>query len=591
MDFQGGKNLNVLKDLMDILDDVEKPSRYIGNEYNSIKKSASVRMCMIFPDLYDVGMSHFGVKILYDIINSSDFASCERSYLPWIDMQKAMIEKNISLYSYETYTPINEFDVVGFTLQYELSYPNVLRSLKLGKIPLKREERNNTDPIIIAGGPCTFNPAPMENFIDAFLIGDGEEAAIEMMRAVKRGKTRKERLALLAQINGVYVPEYNSKVEKRIIPEMKKAWAPVDQIIPYTEIVHDRGVIEIMRGCTNGCRFCQAGMIYRPIRERSYGEVFEIASGILRKTGYEELSLLSLSSADHSQINETVSLLKTLKETSLSIPSTRANAFTVELAQAINTVRKSGITIAPEAGTQRLRDVINKGITDDDIFSALKLAKDNGWKRIKLYFMIGLPTETDEDVISIGKMLDRIKKMSFSEVSATIGVFVPKPHTPFEFDEQILPDEAFRRFKLISWAKRFAKLNFTDPEKAVIEGILSRGGKEIGRIIEEAERKDLIFADWDELFNPQGWMEIFGEKGIDVKSLMGQKSFKDAFPWDFVNSGISKEYLWSEHQKALRETLTPDCRNGCTGCGVCPKFGVDNIVQKRVTDEQVSHSI
>ncbi len=366
------KHSSVLKKLVGILDKVEKPSRYIGNEYNAIKKDAEISMCLIFPDLYDVGMSHFGVKILYDIVNKTNFAKCERSYLPWPDMQQAMNDNDIPLYSYETYTPINEFDVIGFTLQYEMSYSNVLRSLRLGNIP-----------------------------------------------------------------------------------------------------------VEIMRGCTNGCRFCQAGMIYRPIRERSAEDIFEISKEIIRKTGYEELSLLSLSSADHSQIEEATSMLKGIKDTSLSIPSTRANAFTVEIAKAIGTIRKSGITIAPEAGTQRLRDVINKGISEEDIFSAARMARDNGWNKIKLYFMIGLPTETDEDVKAIGEMLDKIKRLGFHEISATIGVFVPKAHTPFQFDAQIMPDEAFRRFKLLNWTRRFAKLSFTDPYKALIEGVLSRGVPEI----------------------------------------------------------------------------------------------------------------
>jgi len=576
------KHSSVLNKLVGILDKVEKPSRYIGNEYNSIKKDAELSMCLIFPDLYDVGMSHFGVKILYDIVNKSDFAKCERSYLPWLDMQKAMMENNVPLYSYETYTPIKEFDVIGFTLQYEMSYPNVLRSLKLGGVPIKNSQRSDTDPLIIAGGPCVFNPEPMEEFIDAFLIGDGEEATIEMLKAIKKGRSRSEKLELLSTIEGVYVPTYNYKVRKRVISKMKNDWAPTDQIIPYTEIVHDRGVVEIMRGCTNGCRFCQAGMVYRPVRERSANDIFEISKEIIKKTGYEELSLLSLSSADHSQIEDAVSLLKNIKDTSLSIPSTRANALTVEIAKAIGTIRKSGITIAPEAGTQRLRDVINKGITEDNIFSAARMARDNGWNKIKLYFMIGLPTETDEDVKAIGVMLDKIKRIGFHEVSATVGVFVPKAHTPFQFDAQIMPDEAFRRFKLLNWTRKFAKLSFTDPYKAIIEGVLSRGDKTVGEVVEEAEKRDVIFADWDEMFDPDKWMKIFEDKKIAFQKFMEAKSFKDPFPWDFIDSGISKGFLWSEHLKSVKAKLTPDCRNGCTGCGVCQKFNVDNVIQEGI---------
>ncbi len=571
------KSPNVLKALVGILDKVEKPSRYIGNEYNSVKKDAQISMCLVFPDLYDVGMSHFGVKILYDIVNDLDFAKCERSYLPWPDMQKEMQIRSIPLYSYESYTPLDQFDVVGFTLQYELSYTNVLRALKLSNIPVRSSDRDENSPIIIAGGPCAFNPAPIEDFIDAFLIGDGEEGIVEMLEAIRSGKDRKDKLRRLSNIDGVYVPSYNDRVKKRIVRDLR-SWSPTRQILPYTEIVHDRAVVEIMRGCTNGCRFCQAGMIYRPVRERDKDQILDISLETIKQTGYEELSLLSLSSADHSQIREIVSSLRDIPYTSLSIPSTRANALTVEIAKGIGSVRKSGITIAPEAGTQRLRNVINKGISEEDILTAAKLAVDNGWRRIKLYFMIGLPTETDDDVRGIGHLIDKVKRLGFYDLSATIGVFVPKPHTPFQFSSQITPDEASRRFKLLNWANRFAKLNFTDPHKALIEGILSRGGKELSYAIEEAEKRDLIFADWDEFFNAQGWMDIFEKYGIDIDYIMEKKNFKDKFPWDFVDSGISKGFLWAEYIKALRGDLTVDCRNGCTGCGVCPDFGVENLI-------------
>ncbi|BBJ27929.1 radical SAM protein [Athalassotoga saccharophila] len=572
------KHPSVLNKLVGVLDKVEKPSRYIGNEYNSVKKDAPLSVCLVFPDLYDVGMSHFGVKILYDIVNDLDFAKCERSYLPWPDMQREMKDNSIPLYSYESYTPLDHFDVVGFTLQYEMSYTNVLRALNLANIPLRSADRGEDSPIVIAGGPCTFNPSPIEDFIDAFLIGDGEEGIVEMLEAIRSGKDRSDKLRKLSNIEGVYVPSHNNRVRKRVVHDLKRSWAPTRQILPYTEIVHDRGVVEIMRGCTNGCRFCQAGMIYRPVRERSNDEILDISFETIKQTGYEELSLLSLSSADHSQIKDIVSSLREIPYTSLSIPSTRANSLTVEIAKAIGSVRKSGITIAPEAGTQRLRNVINKGISEEDIISAAKLAIENGWRRIKLYFMIGLPTETDDDVRGIGHLIDRIKRMGFYDLSATIGVFVPKAHTPFQFESQIMPDEAMRRFKLLNWTNKFAKLNFTDPHKALIEGILSRGGKELSYVIEEAEKRDLIFADWDEFFNAQRWMDLFKEYNVDIDHIMGKKSFKDEFPWDFVDSGISKGFLWAEYQRSLRGDLTVDCRNGCTGCGVCPNFGVENII-------------
>ena len=577
--------MNVLKNLVSILDRVRKPSRYIGNEYNAIyKKNADVRLCLVFPDLYDIGMSHFGLHILYDIVNSSDFASCERSYLPWMDMQELMRENSIPLYSYESYRPLREFDVVGFTLQYEMSYTNVLRALRLSDIPLHNSERSDSDPIIIAGGPCTVNLTPMKNFIDAFLVGDGEEAILEMLDAVKAG-TREEKLRKLSTINGVYVPEYNDGVSRRIISEMGKA--PRAQIVPYTDVVHNRGVVEILRGCTHGCRFCQAGMIYRPVRERSAEEIYDIANDIAHLTGHEEIGLLSLSSADHSQINEIISLLKNLNDVSVSIPSTRVDAFSVKLANAVSSVRKSGITLAPEAGSQRLRDVINKGINEKEIFDALEHARKFGWKRVKLYFMIGLPTETDEDVMEIGEMLKNVKKMGFGNVSATLGVFVPKAHTPFQFSEQIKPEEAQRRFKLISWARRFAKINFTDPRKALIEGILSRGGKNMSKVIEMAEKRNLIFSDWNEMFKPNEWFEVFEESGINVEEIMSAKDIEYEFPWDFIDVGISKGYLWSEYERALKGILTSDCRKGCTRCGVCMNFDVRNVLKGRIAPKPI----
>lgn len=582
--------MNVLKKLVNVLDKVQKPSRYIGGEYNSIrKKDSRINLCLIFPDLYDVGMSHFGMSILYDVVNSSSFASCERAYLPWIDMQEEMKREGIPLYSLESYRPLDKFDVIGFTLQYEMSYPNVLRALKLANIPIHRNERDDTYPIVIAGGPCTVNPAPMEEFIDAFFVGDGEEGIIEMLKVIDEGGNKRQKLEKLSTIQGVYVPGISEKVSKRFVSRMPNA--PTAQIVPYTNTIHDRGVVEILRGCTHGCRFCQAGMIYRPVRERSYQEIVDLSRKIVKFTGYEEISLLSLSSADHSQIKELMSHLKEMKNVSFSIPSTRVDALSVELANAVNRVRKSGITLAPEAGSQRLRDVINKGITEEQIFEALKHAKDSGWSRIKLYFMLGLPTESDEDVMAIGEMLQKVKKMGFKNVSATLGVFVPKPHTPFQFASQIEPEEAYRRYKLISWAHKYAKINFTDPRKALIEGVLSRGDSNIGKVIEEAEKKNLIFPDWNETFNPDEWMKIFEEENVNLKQISAAKDVKDVFPWDKIDIGVLKGYLWLEYQRALKGSLTQDCRNGCTGCGVCQRFGVKNVLMGRKAPEPLEASI
>ncbi len=575
--------MNVLKKLVSVLDEVRKPSRYIGNEYNSIhKKNSDVNLCLVFPDLYDIGMSHFGMAILYDVVNSSNFASCERSYLPWVDMQGAMLKNDIPLYSLESYKPLNEFDVVGFTLQYEMSYPNVLRALRLSNIPLHNSDRSESDPIVIAGGPCTVNFSPMEKFIDAFLIGDGEEAVLKMLEAMRNGK-REEKLKNLSKIEGVYVPKHSKRVSKRVVKEMPSA--PRAQIVPYTNIIHDRGIVEILRGCTHGCRFCQAGMIYRPVRERSANEVYEISRDVARLTGHEEISLLSLSSADHTQIGDMTSQLKSLKEVSISIPSTRVDALSVEVANAVSGVRKSGITLAPEAGSQRLRDVINKGISENQIYEALEHAKNSGWSRVKLYFMLGLPTETDEDVMAIGEMLQKAKHMGFKNVSATLGIFIPKPHTPFQFAPQIGIEEAYRRYKLIGWAHKYAKINFTDPQKSVIEGVLSRGGNEVSQVIEMAEKRDLIFADWNEMFNPQEWFKIFDECEIKLKDVISEKDGNYEFPWEHVDVGISKGYFWMEYQRALKGILTPDCREKCTGCGVCPNFKVKNVLKGKRAPE------
>ncbi len=580
--------MNVLKKLVTILDKVQKPSRYIGGEYNAVVKNARVNMCLVFPDLYDIGMSHFGVQILYNVVNSTDFAKCERAYLPWVDMQDEMKKANVPLYSLETFTPVKDFDVVGFTLQYEMSYTNVLRALKLSEIPIHSEERTEEDPIVVAGGPCAVNFTPLESFIDAFLVGDGEEAVIEMMHALERG-SRKEKLKKLSKVKGVYVPGMSKKVQRRVLPSMVNP--PVRQIVPYTNIVHDRGIVEILRGCTHGCRFCQAGMIYRPVRERSAEEVVRVAGEILRNTGHEEISLLSLSSADHSQIKEMVNKLREYENVSISIPSTRADALSVELANAVSGVRKSGITLAPEAGSQRLRDVINKGITEEQIFDALKSALDSGWKRVKLYFMIGLPTETDEDVLAIGEMLKRVKAMGFKNVSATLGIFIPKAHTPFQFAKQISIQEAKRRYELVRWAHKYAKINFTDPVKALIEGVLSRGGSEIGRVIEMAEERNLIFADWKEMFKPEEWLRIFEELNVNVEEIMSEKGFNYLFPWEKVDVGLLKPYLWNEYQRALKGKLTPDCREKCGGCGVCQKFKVKNVLIGRRAPDPLVFSV
>lgn len=579
--------------LRSLLAGVKRPSRYVGGEWGSgpVKEGGAdvLRVCYAFPDIYEVGMSYLGYQILYGLTKALPFADAERVYAPWSDMEQALRSSGIPLWSLESKRPISEFDVVGFTLQYELSYTNILTILNLGNIPFRSSQRGNTDPIIIAGGPGALAPEPVAPFIDVFCIGDGEVVLPELLKVLHelKGSHRDEKFSAISRIDGVYVPKIPPvfPVRRRIAEDPDSVFYNTSMIVPNTGIIHDRAAIQVFKGCTRGCRFCQAGMIDRPVRERSADSVVKQAEALLKNTGWEEVGLLSLATCDWAGLAETLSCFEPLlkeNQIKLSLPSLRVDSFSVNMAAELESIRRGGLTFAPEAGTQRLRNVINKGVSDEDIESALDATFAHGWDRVKLYFMMGLPTETEEDLAGILDICSRAVSIAKhykrrGDVSVSLAGFVPKAHTPFQWEAQL--DRASLRERG-RWVKnriknRKVSLTYHEPEQTYIEGVFARGDSRLADAIEEAWRRGERFDGWTECFNFERWMEVFRDLEIDPDSYACRKrDFDEKLPWDHIDSGVTKAFLLAERARAINGELTPDCRYGCNGCGWQGRTGV-----------------
>lgn len=594
----------MMKDIEKLLKRVEKPARYTGGEVNSVIKNpaeADVRFAFAFPDTYEIGMSYMGLQILYNILNMQDYVYCERVFAPAMDMEKLMREENVPLFSIETKTPIKEFDILGFTLQYEMSYTNILNMLNLAGIPMMSADRDDSYPLLVAGGPCAFNPEPLADFFDLFLIGDGEEVLPAITDLYRKCDSKKEFLKKACQMTGVYVPsfydvKYNEdgtvaayiknyenapeKVGKCLIDDIEPLPFPTKNIVPFIDVVHDRASVESFRGCTRGCRFCQAGMIYRPVRERKPETILALAEEQLKNTGHEELSLLSLSTSDHSCFEPlALELVKKCaeKHVNLSLPSLRLDSFSFNVLNEIQKYKKSGLTFAPEAGTQRLRNVINKSITEEDIYGAVRKAIELGWKQIKLYFMIGLPTETYEDLDGIAEIAKNILDINYEingrkggrfNVTVSVSNFVPKPHTPFQWFGQNTYEEFIEKHKHLSEKLRMKNVTFHyhDSPISVLEAVFARGDRKTGQLLMQAYKNGCVFDSWSEFFNMEGWEKAFAQTGISKEFYATRhRNYDEVMPWDIIDSYISKDFLVSENEKSV---ITRDCRSGCVGCGI-----------------------
>ncbi len=605
----------------DILPRVAKPIRYVGGELNAIMKDweqSQLKMVLAFPDVYEIGMAHIGSKILYGLVNERSPHLMERAFAPWPDMEQLMRQENIELYSLESFQPLRVFDVVGFSLQYELSITNVLNMLDLSGIPIRASQRREEDPLVIGGGPVAFNPEPFADFFDAFLIGEGEDVLLEFLSCLQHNRSldRKQRLIRAAAIEGIYVPagyvvdyrldgalermvpvsaDYPARIRKRLIGDLDNGYYPEKPIVPYMEIVHDRAVLEVMRGCQRACRFCHAGTVYRPVRERSAAVLKTQAQAQLDNTGYDEISLASLSTLDYSGA---ANLVKDLVQTygdrgiGISLPSLRVDAFSIEVANEVQKVRKTTLTLAPEAGTQRLRDVINKNVTDEELFKAVGAAFSSGWNSVKLYFMLGLPTETEADLDGLLELLTRVREIGQRcsrraiEVRASLACFVPKAHTPFQWRSQNSIAELEEKRRYLTRRKiKNVKLSFHDSRTSMLEGVIARGDRRLGEIIYIAWQKGCQFDGWSEHFDFQKWIEAFREGGVDPDFYVRPRAYEELLPWDFIDTGVYKSYLCQEDQNADEALATPDCRQaGCLDCGICMDFDVKLDVKEAGTD-------
>ena len=598
----------------EILLSVQQPARYIGGEVNMVKKdpAGKIRFAMAFPDVYELGMSHLGIQILYDMFNKREDVYCERVYSPWMDLDQIMREKQIPLFALESQDPIKNFDFLGITLQYEMCYTNVLQLLDLAQIPLHACDRTEEDPIVIGGGPCTYNPEPIAEFFDLFYMGEGEVVYFELLDRYKenkeKGGSRREFLEMAAEIPGIYVPAFydvlykedgtiekmvpnnphaGETVSKQLVMEMNDTYYPEQPVVPFIKATQDRVVLEIMRGCIRGCRFCQAGMVYRPVRERSLETLKDLAYKMLKSTGHEEISLSSLSSSDHTQLEGLVNFLIDEfdgKGVNVSLPSLRIDAFSLDVMSKVQDIKKSSLTFAPEAGSQRLRNVINKGLTEEDILHGSSEAFKGGWNRVKLYFMLGLPTETVEDMEGIALLAEKVaeeyykvpKEQRFGKVQvvSSTSFFVPKPFTPFQWATMFTKEEYLKKAHIVNTKMKemlnhkSLRYNWHEADVTVLEGVMARGDRKVAAVIEKAYKNGALYDSWSESFKNDVWMKAFETCGVDPEFYtLRERSLDEVFPWDFIDAGVSKEFLQREWNQALHETVTPNCRQKCSACG------------------------
>ena len=607
----------------EILLKIEKPARYIGNEINSVmkdKEKVAIRFAMCFPDVYEIGESHLGMKILYDMFNRRDDTWCERVYSPWTDLDRIMREEHIPLFALESQDPVREFDFLGITIQYEMCYTNILQVLDLSGIPLFSKDRTEEDPIVIGGGPCAVNPEPLADFFDLFYIGEGETVYDELLDAYKENKkkngTRKEFLEMAAEIEGIYVPQFydaeyhedgtlksfepnnphaKRTIKKQVVMDLSAVPYPTKPVVPFIKVTQDRVVLEIQRGCIRGCRFCQAGMIYRPTREKNLETLKQYAYEMLKNTGHEEISLSSLSSSDYSQLKELVTFLIEEfkgKGINISLPSLRIDSFSLDVMGKVQDIKKSSLTFAPEAGSQRMRNVINKGLTEEMILDGASKAFEGGWNKVKLYFMLGLPGETEEDMKEIPRLADRVARKYYEipkdqrngkcQITFSTSFFIPKPFTPFQWAEMFTQEDYIHRAHVVNQEmkeqlnRKSLKYNWHEADVTVLEGVFARGDRRTGKVLLEAYRLGCLYDSWSDEFDNEKWMQAFENTGVDLEFYtMRKRDLDELFPWDFIDVGVSKSFLKREWERAMKGEVTPNCRERCSACGaMCYQGGV-----------------